>query len=93
MDAEIGVRDLADSFRYNVLPDIIDAIGFTRDKLQGDIEVFDDLPEYEKLSMLVCYFSIKGLRPCLTVCSLVTSPSGVELRRSLVFCSSKSQHD
>ena len=49
MDAEIGVRDLADSFRYNVLPDIIDALGLTRDKLHGDIEVFEDLPEYENL--------------------------------------------
>ena len=56
MDAEIGVRDLADSFRYNALPDIIDALGLTRDKLHGNIECFDDLPEYEKLSMLVCYF-------------------------------------
>ena len=27
MDAEIGVRDLADTFRYNVLPDIVQAIG------------------------------------------------------------------
>lgn len=53
LDAEIGVRDLADSFRYNVLPDIVDALGLTRDKLLGDIEVFEDLPEYEKLSMLV----------------------------------------
>ena len=53
MDAEIGVRDLADSFRYNVLPDIIDALGLARDKLHGDIEAFEDLPEYEKLSMLV----------------------------------------
>ena len=54
MDAEIGVRDLADSFRYNVLPDIIDTLGFAREKLHGDVEVFEDLPEYEKLSMLVC---------------------------------------
>ena len=58
MDAEIGVRDLADSFRYNVLPDIIDSLGLAREKLHGDVEVFEDLPEYEKLSMLVsgvCY--------------------------------------
>lgn len=60
MDAEIGVRDLADSFRYNVLPDIITALGLTRDKLHGDIEVFEDLPEYEKLSMLVCNFDHGG---------------------------------
>ena len=60
MDAEIGVRDLADSFRYNVLPDVIDDLGLARGKLQGDIEVFEDLPEYEKLSMMVRYFDIKG---------------------------------
>lgn len=54
MDAEIGVRDLADSFRYNVLPDIIDNLGLAREKLHGDVEVFEDLPEFEKLSMLVC---------------------------------------
>ena len=88
MDAEIGVRDLADSFRYNVLPNIIDALGFTRDKLHGDIEVFEDLPEYEKLSMLVCKLMMKGLRPCLTMCYLVNSASRVELRSSLVFSSS-----
>ena len=57
MDAEIGVRDLADQFRYNVLPDIVDALGLARDKLHGDIEVFDDLPEYEKLLMLVGSFN------------------------------------
>lgn len=60
MDAEIGVRDLADSFRYNALPDIIDALGLAGDKLHGDIEVFEDLPEYEKLSMLVGYFALEG---------------------------------
>ena len=93
MDAEIGVRDLADSFRYNVLPNIIDTLGFARDKLHGDIEVFEDLPEYEKLSMLVCNFIMKGLRPCLTMCNLVNSASRVELRSSLVFSTSESQHD
>lgn len=59
MDSEIGVRDLADASRYNVLPAIVDALGLTRDKLHGDIEVFEDLPEYEKLSMLVRYFGYK----------------------------------
>lgn len=57
MDAEVGVRDLADAFRYNVLPDIIEALDLTRDKLHGDVEVFEDLPEYEKLSMLVRHFA------------------------------------
>ena len=60
MDSEIGVRDLADASRYNVLPDIVDALGLTRDKLHDDIEVFEDLPEYEKLSMLVRYLAYKG---------------------------------
>lgn len=60
MDAEVGVRDLADSFRYNALPEIIDALGLARDKLHGDVEEFEDLPEYEKLSMLVSHFGYKG---------------------------------
>lgn len=93
MDAEIGVRDLADSFRYNVLPDIITALGLARDKLHGDIEVFEDLPEYEKLSMLVCHFSHGGTATMSNSMLLVTSPSRAELCRSMVFCSSKSQYD
>ena len=28
MDAEIGVRDPADTFRYNVLPSIVKALGW-----------------------------------------------------------------
>ena len=53
MDAEIGVRNLADSFRYNVLPDIVEALGLA-DGIIGEIaESFEDLPEYERLSMLV----------------------------------------
>ena len=54
MDAEIGVRNLADTFRYNVLPDIINALDLARDKLGDGIESFKDLPEYEQLFMLVC---------------------------------------
>ena len=53
MDAEIGVRDLSDALRYNVLPDIVDAIGLAR-------EVFEDLQEFEKLFMLVCRLINKG---------------------------------
>ncbi len=52
MDAEIGVRDLADSFRYNALPDIVNALNLTRGKLVQGIENFEDLPEYERLAML-----------------------------------------
>ena len=52
MDAEIGVRNLADSFRYNALPDIVSALGLTNGKLGHGYDTFDDLPEYEKLSLL-----------------------------------------
>lgn len=49
MDAEIGVRNLADTFRYNVLPDIVDAL-----KLSDRPDTpFDDLPEYLRLAALV----------------------------------------
>lgn len=48
MDAEIGVRDLADTFRYNALPQVAQALG-----LLGDgVEDLDDLPEFERLSVL-----------------------------------------
>ena len=53
MDAEIGVRNLADSFRYNVLPDIVKALGLADGKIGVIAESFEDLPEYERLSMLV----------------------------------------
>lgn len=52
MDAEIAVRNLADSFRYNVLPNIVQAMNLTDGKLQDGIDSFDDLPEYEQLAML-----------------------------------------
>ena len=77
MDAEIGVRDLADSSRYNVLPDIINAFGLARDMLHGETEAFEDLPEYEKLSMLVRYFECK--RAATVTDSVLPSP---EPRRS-----------
>ncbi|KJZ79535.1 hypothetical protein HIM_01004 [Hirsutella minnesotensis 3608] len=47
MDAEIGVRNLADSFRYNVLPFVVDAL----DLLQPGQEL-DELPQWERLAML-----------------------------------------
>lgn len=52
MDAEIGVRNLADRFRYNVLPDIVDALGLCEGKFKDGFEDFEDLEEYEKLAML-----------------------------------------
>ena len=52
MDAEIGVRDLADTFRYNVLPDIVQAMSLTNGMLQNGVDSVEDLPEYEQLAML-----------------------------------------
>ncbi|KAH9816997.1 Nitric oxide synthase [Teratosphaeria destructans] len=47
MDAEIAVRDLADSFRYNALPDVIRALGWL-DSSQS----LEALPEHERLLLL-----------------------------------------
>ena len=52
MDAEIGVRDLADTFRYNVLPDVVQAIGLANGKLQDGVDSIEDRPEYDQLAML-----------------------------------------
>jgi nitric oxide synthase oxygenase domain/subunit len=48
MDAEIGIRDLADTFRYNVLPEVIEAIG-----CEVKSATFEDLPDYKKLLWMV----------------------------------------
>lgn len=50
MDAEIGVRDLPDTFRYNVLPDVVKVLGLL--KTEDGIESLDDLQEYERLAAL-----------------------------------------
>ncbi|RDA93676.1 hypothetical protein CP533_4907 [Ophiocordyceps camponoti-saundersi (nom. inval.)] len=47
MDAEIGVRDLADSFRYNVLPSIVSAL-----ELIKPGQELDELPQFERLAVL-----------------------------------------
>ncbi|KAL8865428.1 MAG: hypothetical protein Q9174_006891, partial [Haloplaca sp. 1 TL-2023] len=52
MDAEIGVRDLADPSRYNVLPAVAKAIGLLDGKLEEGVEGLDDLPEFERLAIL-----------------------------------------
>ncbi|KAL8677710.1 MAG: hypothetical protein Q9186_005894 [Xanthomendoza sp. 1 TL-2023] len=52
MDAEIGVRDLADTFRYNALPDVAQALGLVNEKVEEGVEGLDDLPEYERLSIV-----------------------------------------
>ncbi|KAL8932016.1 MAG: hypothetical protein Q9211_006580, partial [Gyalolechia sp. 1 TL-2023] len=51
MDAEIGARDLADTVRYNTLPDVARALGLL-DGLTDGLEGLEDLPEYERLSIL-----------------------------------------
>ncbi|KAL8946766.1 MAG: hypothetical protein Q9222_006878, partial [Ikaeria aurantiellina] len=50
MDAEVGVRDLADTFRYNVLPDVAKELGFLDN--EDAATDLDDMPEYQKLSVL-----------------------------------------
>ncbi|OGM46177.1 putative nitric oxide synthase [Aspergillus bombycis] len=54
MDAEIGVRNLADSFRYNALPGVAKALGFDIENYKknpeyAEIEAMEDLPDYEQL--------------------------------------------
>ena len=44
MDAEICVRDLTDSFRYNCLPKVAAAIGWKNTDV-----AFEDLPGHERL--------------------------------------------
>jgi hypothetical protein len=48
MDAEIGARNLADSFRYNYLPRIVKALGHVK-----TTEELNDLPNHERLALLV----------------------------------------
>ncbi|KAL9009609.1 MAG: hypothetical protein Q9173_005373, partial [Seirophora scorigena] len=52
MDAEIGVRDLADTFRYNALPDVANALGLLEGENGSGTKSLEDLPEYERLSIL-----------------------------------------
>ncbi|RAK98175.1 nitric-oxide synthase [Aspergillus ibericus CBS 121593] len=57
MDAEIGVRNLADTFRYDSLPDVAKAIGFDIDSYRqkqeySEVRAMEDLPDYEQLRWL-----------------------------------------
>lgn len=54
MDAEIGVRNLGDTFRYNALPDLVKELHLDDGALK-EVDAFEDLPEYQQLAMLVCY--------------------------------------
>lgn len=54
MDAEIGVRNLSDPFRYDVLPSVVEAIGFDinayrKQDAYKSVDSIDDLPDYEQL--------------------------------------------
>jgi hypothetical protein len=61
MDAEIAARDLSDTFRYNVLPEVIQAIGWKRKDLD-----FDDLPDHERLLWMVMHLvTPRSADPCL----------------------------
>lgn len=75
MDAEIGVRNLADPFRYNMLPQIAKAIGL------GDEDI-DNLPDFERLAVLVGFPRPLHERTCLT--TAVSSTTRAELRNILV---------
>ncbi|KIV99280.1 uncharacterized protein PV09_09048 [Verruconis gallopava] len=48
MDAEIGIRNLADTFRYNSLPAIVQALSLSDDPSTP----LDELPEYKRLVAL-----------------------------------------
>jgi nitric oxide synthase oxygenase domain/subunit len=79
MDAEIGVRNLADSFRYNVLPDVVKALQLTD---EPDCN-FDELPEYMRMLALVRLMKIMGSDR--TNQKLVPGASGAELCCVLFF--------
>lgn len=53
MDAEIGIRNLADTFRYNALPNVIKALQLAEKRARTDHCSFEELEEYEKLAILV----------------------------------------
>lgn len=63
MDAEIGVRNLVDPFRYNVLPQVIKQMGL----FDGDL---NDLPDFERLALMV---SPRSLLPRRSSNSLLTN--------------------
>ena len=48
MDAEIGVRDLADETRYNMLPEVVRAL-YPKEVYRP----LNQLPEHERLALLV----------------------------------------
>jgi nitric oxide synthase oxygenase domain/subunit len=78
MDSEIGVRDLADSFRYNALPDVVNAL-----RLSPEPETaLEDLPEYMHLVALVSSNSHSAIGNAND--TLVQSTSRTQLCRLLL---------
>ena len=60
MDFEIGVRNLADTFRYNALPDIVSALGLS----QEPETPLEDLPEYMRMVALVSCIQTIQVNQC-----------------------------
>ncbi|MDI1486498.1 MAG: hypothetical protein OHK93_005728 [Ramalina farinacea] len=52
VDAEIGLRNLCDNFRYDQLPNVIKALQLAEKRARTVNCSFDDLEEYEKLAIL-----------------------------------------
>ena len=87
MDAEVGVRNLADSFRYNVLPDIVRAL-----KLSPEPETpLEDLPEYMHMVALVSLVMIQN-KMCSSNQKLVPSTSRAQFCR-LLFVPTRTRYD
>lgn len=85
MDAEIGVRNLADSFRYNYLPRIAKALGHVK-----SIEELDDLPNHERLALLVQVLNLSSYVYLLIAVSLVNGTNRAHLC-SLLFIQNRSR--
>ena len=87
MDAEVGVRNLADSFRYNALPDIVRAL-----KLSPEPETpLEDLPEYMHMVALVSLVMIQN-KMCSSNQKLVPSTSRAQFC-CLLFLPTRSRYD
>ena len=52
MDAEIGVRNLADTFRYNCLPKVVKTLGLSKDLSTDEEDDMEMLAEHERLLLL-----------------------------------------
>ena len=53
MDAEIGLRNLADTFRYNELPNVVKVLQLAEKRARTEHCPFEELEEYERLAILV----------------------------------------